>query len=118
MFIWGDEVEYYKRILAAGFEVGTVWSATHRHPKDRVPTAWVVRPSLAVYAGALDWKAFCFFRNLGLIAKSHGRGKGVSVLFRYFYFYLICRHLDFKALRFFGAYRAGWREDFSRRVPF
>lgn len=35
MFIWGDEMEYKKRTLKAGFEVATITHAIHLHPKEK-----------------------------------------------------------------------------------
>lgn len=119
MFIWGDEVEYAKRIKAHGFDLYTVFPAVHVHPADRIQWTSVVRPSWTVYAGPLDWKAFCFFRNAGFIARNFGRGKGVSMLARYLTYFLFVRRLDLRSLRFFlRAYCAGWRSDFSRPVPY
>lgn len=119
MFIWGDEVEYAKRIKAAGFPLYTVFDAVHVHPADRIQWQTVGHPQLTVYAGQLDWKAFCFFRNAGLIAKNYGRGKGVTMLLRYIIFYLILRRFDMRSWRFFlRAYTAGWRGDFSKKVPY
>lgn len=119
MFIWGDEVEYAKRIKASGIPIFTVFDARHVHPPDRIVWQSALRPDWQVYAGPLDWKSFCFFRNAGLLARHYGRGKGASMLARYFYFYLVQRRGDWGALQFFlRAYRAGWRGDFARRVPF
>lgn len=119
MFIWGDEVEYGKRIKAGGFEIVMVFDAVHRHPADRIEWRTVLHPNLSVFAGKLDWKAFCFFRNSGLVAKNYGRGKGITMLLRYALFYLLWRRFDVRAWRFFlQAYTAGWRGDFSKKVPY
>lgn len=119
MFIWGDEVEYFKRLQVAGFQVHTVCDALHYHPKDKIPWEPIFSPRFAVYAGKLDWKAFCFFRNLGLITRKYGRFLGASVILRYVYYFLVRKRGNIQALAFFlQAFLAGRREDFSRRVPF
>ena len=119
MFIWGDEVEFAKRIKKHGFDLFSVPAAIHVHPQDRIPWQNVLRPQWQVYAGKLDWKAFCLFRNTGFLAKHYGRGKGASVLFRYAVYYLVMKRFDVRSWRFFmQAYSAGWRGDFRRKVPF
>ena len=119
MFIWGDEVEYAKRIKLHGFDLFSVPAAIHVHPQDRIEWRTILRPQWQVYAGKLDWKAFCFFRNVGFLAKHYGRGKGVSVLFRYAVYFLVVKRFDVRSWRFFiQAYTAGWRGDFRRKVPY
>jgi rhamnopyranosyl-N-acetylglucosaminyl-diphospho-decaprenol beta-1,3/1,4-galactofuranosyltransferase len=119
MFICGDEVEYAKRIKAAGFELITVFDAVHYHPADRIEWHTILHPNFSVYTGQLNWKAFCFFRNCGVLAKNYGRGKGVTMLLRYALFYILWRRFDVRAWRFFlRAYTAGWRGDFSKKVPY
>lgn len=119
MFIWGDEVEYAKRIKSAGYELITVFDAVHKHPADRIEWRTILHPNFLIFTGKLDWKAFCFFRNAGVMAKNYGRGKGVTMLLRYALFYLLWRRFDVRAWRFFlQAYSAGWRGDFSKKVPY
>lgn len=82
MFMWGDEVEYYKRILFSKFKVKLCLNAIYYHPKDRLPNALneINRKLLNIKH---DYKIYCYFRNLGYIEHTYSKFKGIRILFKY-----------------------------------
>ncbi len=80
MFIWGDEVEYYKRIIKNGFNVLTFRNAILYHPKDRLKRYTKRIFGIGIYAGELDWKAQYAFMNNGYIAKTFGKYYGIKLI--------------------------------------
>jgi rhamnopyranosyl-N-acetylglucosaminyl-diphospho-decaprenol beta-1,3/1,4-galactofuranosyltransferase len=86
LFLWGDEVEYFHRILDSGIKIETLLAAKHSHPLDRLPV--VTYRGMHVYNGDMNWKAYCFYRNRGFIHKKFYKYFGlkniaIEILFQF-----------------------------------
>jgi rhamnopyranosyl-N-acetylglucosaminyl-diphospho-decaprenol beta-1,3/1,4-galactofuranosyltransferase len=83
MFIWGEEVEYWKRALKHKLRVATALDAEFRHPPARTQTVHV--RGLGTFTLPNPNRAPVYYRNIGyLLARDKGYfyafGKGVSYL--------------------------------------
>ena len=116
MFIWGDEQEYYKRILLSGTVPTTVISARHFHPKDRIKLSSTLFGKKNILYPEGKLRQYCVFRNYTYINKKyHGIIGLIKRLIIYTYFFVITRKLDFKGLIFFySAYIDGLNENFDK----
>lgn len=72
-FQWGDEVEFILRAKRAGYDLVTVMSAKHRHPKDRVePEIFVfLGKSFKVNKGGSPLKDYILIRNQAYILNQY-----------------------------------------------
>jgi GT2 family glycosyltransferase len=69
LFIWGDEFDYFQRVIAAGNQIASTTKALFYHPKDRL-YATKYRGQY-VYDGAINWRAYCFFRNRAYVGRKY-----------------------------------------------
>lgn len=73
LFIWGDEAEYYARLIKNNVHFLTILNSIHYHPKDRQIRKLFLRRN--VYSGPADWKAYCYYRNMAFMARQNGISK-------------------------------------------
>lgn len=68
MFIWGDEVEFMRRLLRQGFMVATVVGARHVHP---LPKTQLVETKAGAVRVPPAGRGIYFYRNQGLNSARH-----------------------------------------------
>lgn len=114
MFIYGDEVEYRKRLEVNGYQLVTVTHAIHHHPHIRSNYAFAI-PGINILKIKLKPKHFSnfFYRNLGYFNHTYASKKVVFVdAIAYILFFL--RKLQWIELKkFCKFYRRGIKNDFS-----
>jgi GT2 family glycosyltransferase len=68
MFIWGDEVEYFRRTIKNGFSVGTIIKSIHYHPVNKQNSVsifpFLKKPRMTIIKSDKE-RAFIYYRNLG-----------------------------------------------------
>lgn len=82
LFIWGDEFDYYERVIAAGHKIASTTKAVFYHPKDRL-YATKYRGQY-VYDGTINWRAYCFFRNRAYVGRKYFNSTRSMVLLNQF----------------------------------
>ena len=85
LFIWGDEIDYYERIVAGGGIIKSTTRAVFYHPKDRLYST--VYRNQYVYDGPINWKAYCFFRNRAYLGRKHYHRTETGSLFNQFAYF-------------------------------
>lgn len=78
LFMWGDEVEYFFRLRKQGVIFKTVLSSIQYHPLDR--QFFEIYKGISVYTGAMNWKAYCLYRNAAYLARDRNRFFGIKGL--------------------------------------
>ena len=68
LFIWGDELDYFYRVLRHGFRVVTVLDSIHRHP--------------ALSVNFCAWKQYYMVRNIVVLLKRHRQARYMIVPLR------------------------------------
>jgi hypothetical protein len=68
-FIWGDEIDYRRRWLAAGYAESVRPSAMFFHPSDRQVVFSSNSKALGVPLQCSRLKRYCFYRNQIYLAK-------------------------------------------------
>lgn len=120
LFMWGDESEYFARIVKEGFKINSILSSTYYHPLDRMP---LVKTKYGfTYAGDDDWKSYIFFRNKSYLFKKYD----LISLVRFLIINLLYRLLNNKSLNgndlslnhFFIASYHGLIANFQKKVPY
>jgi rhamnopyranosyl-N-acetylglucosaminyl-diphospho-decaprenol beta-1,3/1,4-galactofuranosyltransferase len=119
LFIWGDEDEYCLRIKSYGICLRTISDALFYHPQNQ----WIPQKMFFnkyVFTGSFDWKAYCYFRNKGYIAKKYNKYYNLKFLLNHlFYYFFLIKGGRLKKIRFFlKAYLHGINENFSIKLPF
>jgi len=85
LFIWGDEIDYYQRIVNVGGIIESTTKAVFHHPKDRLYN--VKHNGEYVYDGPINWKAYCFFRNRAYLGRKYYNSTRSKVLFNQFAYF-------------------------------
>lgn len=71
MFIWGDEVEYSRRVAKGGFKSATVCTAKHYHPTSRSEKMYICPflpiPGTRIVVKVASGRSRIFYRNRGYI---------------------------------------------------
>lgn len=81
MFIWGDEYNYTIRAKNSNYYPVTIIKALHYHPLDRQKRTTGIFGSEVIVIN-LDWKMFCFCRNLSYnLTIEHGKIKSLYWIF-------------------------------------
>lgn len=105
MIIWGDEVEYSRRIKEAKLKVATNINAKFYHPKNK----WEFKAGLfgrILFTGEVDWKAYYFFRNRAYLARKDFRLFNIKFVIAQSWYYL--QKIELSSLLFFlNAYKDG-----------
>ncbi|UKJ07075.1 glycosyltransferase family 2 protein [Solitalea lacus] len=120
MFIWGDEREYHFRILKNNLKNTTIFDAIQVHPKDRLMYK-ITEKGTWIYDSVLDWKSYCVFRNNGYIQKMLGHSplRQIKHYISYYWTSNISLFLKLKSIIFFlRAFMAGYRDDFTKKLPY
>lgn len=78
LFIWGDEVEYYFRLKKQGVNFITALNSIQFHPINKQKK--IDYRGHSYYDGNIDWKAYCYFRNLAFISKDEFKFFGLRTL--------------------------------------
>jgi rhamnopyranosyl-N-acetylglucosaminyl-diphospho-decaprenol beta-1,3/1,4-galactofuranosyltransferase len=68
MFIWGDEVEYVRRIISKGHRLATVIEARHHHPKSKT---MIVKTPLGAMRVPNKERRIYFYRNRAFNSRRH-----------------------------------------------
>lgn len=113
-FIWGDEIDYTQRVLAAGFSVGTVLSASFSHP--RVQTVGKKMCFGLMHFNDTDsgMKLFCLCRNNVYIKNKYfGKHYGIMFSVKVIWFYLFTKPSMTKMRIAISALYAGWLSRFD-----
>lgn len=61
MFLWGDEINYHRRCIRAGFVPAIVIDAIHVHPKDRQTKIRAL--NMEIIVPEQEWKLYLYVRN-------------------------------------------------------
>jgi rhamnopyranosyl-N-acetylglucosaminyl-diphospho-decaprenol beta-1,3/1,4-galactofuranosyltransferase len=119
LFIWGDEVDYYQRIINCGGLIQSTTKAVFYHPKDRLYD--VKYNGEYVYDGPLNWKLYCFFRNRAYLGRKYYSSTRTLILltqFSYFYHKLSFKDY-FKAVTLvLKAHWDGLTYNLKRKLPY
>ncbi len=114
LFIWGDEVEYFRRAKANGIDVHTVLAARHIHPPDRTRWRRVIFHWSALDCHEKNIREYCLHRNAGYITRKYSRTKGLFHFLLYSAFYLVTMHGNWQGWYFFAnAFLKGWFGNFA-----
>jgi len=112
LFIWGDEVEYSKRIRKSKYDLFTHLDAIVYHPHQR----WKLKIGIFnnfVYTGPFDDKAFYFFRNSAFIAKRYNKYFNLRfILAQLFNIVFLNKNKVRKTVFFLKAYYRGLKSEF------
>ena len=118
MFIWGDEINYGRRCIKAGFNPVMDVRAVHVHPKDRQPRVQL-KENEQITIPKEDWKLYCYVRNsiynVRTISKARHYLKVCVDTWWQYTRYFTFRDLNWRKLGI--VYRAifdGYRKDLSR----
>lgn len=119
MFIWGDERDYYLRILKNKIEILTKISSIFYHPKDRLFKSKF--KGNYIYDDVINWKYYCHFRNSIYINRKHMNSFSIKLIYRQLMF-------DFHRLSFIHFLSAinyilisalhGYFGYFNKKLPF
>jgi GT2 family glycosyltransferase len=99
MFIWGDEVEYQKRVIKNNFNVLTITSAIHYHPKGRVKQLKILNKFYINWQDN-ELKNYCDIRNRFYIAKHYSYVDIYKIYIKYCLAFLSFK-ISFKDFIFF-----------------
>ena len=118
MFIWGDEINYGRRCIKAGFNPVMDVRAVHVHPKDRQPRVQLSENE-QITVPKEDWKLYCYVRNSIYNVRTISRTRHylricVDTWWQYTRYFT---YRDFNWRRLGIVYRAifdGYRKDLSR----
>lgn len=88
MFIWGDEVEYFKRLACLGFEFATVVDSLFYHPATKTVYSEKLFGLLRVAKKPANLE-MNFYRNQGYINMKYGRYSSHIVIVKNFIFFLL-----------------------------
>jgi rhamnopyranosyl-N-acetylglucosaminyl-diphospho-decaprenol beta-1,3/1,4-galactofuranosyltransferase len=119
LFIWGDEIDYYQRIINNGGIIQSTTKAIFYHPKDRLfDTKY---KGEYVYDGPINWRAYTFFRNRAYLGRKYYNSTRSLVLlkqFSYFYHKLpFAEYLKAVAL-VLKAHADGLTYNLKRKLPY
>lgn len=114
LFIRGDEVDYLLRLQKSGLKFGTLTSAAFTHPTGWAEVSHIVKGRHHILIPETDFKRYYFFRNRGYLIRRHRRPLRLLLdVVGYSYHYLV-KERDLEGFRkWFAAFRAGLRGDFS-----
>jgi len=117
MFIWGDEFEYFTRILNSKFHILTIANAIHKHPKNRVITYKILNNKRVSFQN-VPLKDYCLYRNYAYV--NYNLRKKTNIIkdiVKYTIFFL--SRFEFNNLIFFlSATMDGVKGDFSKHKRF
>ncbi|WP_207424003.1 glycosyltransferase [Desertivirga brevis] len=116
LFIWGDENEYFARILKKGFKIETIIDSVFFHPKDRMPLArgwWGT-----AFFGQDDWKSYCFFRNKCYIMKRYNHYGLLKFLVSNLLYRIFVKNSELSLGHFFKSSLHGLSNNLSQKIPF
>jgi rhamnopyranosyl-N-acetylglucosaminyl-diphospho-decaprenol beta-1,3/1,4-galactofuranosyltransferase len=117
MFIWGDEFEYFTRILNSSFKILTISNAIHRHPRNRVITYKIFNDK-NIYFQNTPLKDYCLYRNYAYV--NYNLRKKTNILkdiIKYSAFFI--KRFEFNNLFFFlSATFDGVNGNFSKHKKF
>jgi len=103
MFIWGDEVDYFKRALNSQLGVATVTIAIHKHPKGRVQLQKLIFNRVRVAYNENNLKDYCLFRNKAYIFKEyHPLFDFVKYYIKYLWFFIFTKKFNITSFLFFN----------------
>jgi GT2 family glycosyltransferase len=88
LFIWGDEIEYSKRIIANGIDLYTNVEAIVYHPTHKTDFKLGLFNHY-VYSGQQSVRAFYFFRNSAFIAKKYNKWFNIKFIWAQLYYLLL-----------------------------
>lgn len=88
MFIWGEEVEYYRRAIKSGFFICTITDAIHYHPKSRFPL-YNIFPFTNKYKIIVppERRVMIYYKNKGYISRYNTKMDIVKELSKYVLYY-------------------------------
>lgn len=113
-FIWGDEIDYTQRVLAAGYSIATVLAANFSHPR-------VQSVGKKMFFGLMHFndtdssmKLFCLCRNNVYIKNKYfGKHYGLMFSVKVLWFYLFTIPSITKFRTAISALYAGWISRFD-----
>lgn len=88
LFIWGDEIEFSKRIIANGFNLYTDIKAIVYHPTFKTKLKLGLFNHY-VYSGQQNVRSFYFFRNSAFIAKKYNKWFNLKFILAQLYYLLL-----------------------------
>ena len=101
LFIKGDEIDYYHRIMRAGFKIATFTNTEFYHPSGmtyRYPL--LSNRFIAMYTGS-RFKDYFLYRNMAYVNRKYVGVRGfLKDLFRYMLFFLVFRRFDVRGFSF------------------
>jgi rhamnopyranosyl-N-acetylglucosaminyl-diphospho-decaprenol beta-1,3/1,4-galactofuranosyltransferase len=119
LFIWGDERDYFHKILEQKIEIITITNSVFFHPKDRLYEKKFMK--LFVFTGENNWKSYCFYRNNAFIVKRYYNSLGI----RWIVTQIIYNTITKKPLKGFYANLTllrgtidGINGNFSKKLPY
>ncbi len=115
LFIWGDEIEYFRRIIKHDFQLCALVNAKYFHPANK----WKPKVGLfhrLIYDLELDWRAYYFFRNHAYLSKDNYRFYDIKFVFAQIFFFLNKKN-KIKSIKFLiVAYWDGITNNFSKKI--
>ena len=113
LFIWGDEIEYCRRIIKANFKVASLIHAKFYHPKNK----WVPKQGLFhrwIYDLELDWRAYYYFRNHAFLSKENYSFYDIKFLIAQIVFFIKGKKNVLRSVKFLlSAYWNGITNNFK-----
>lgn len=94
LFIWGDEYEYYLRILCAGFKILTILKAKFYHPYDRVYKRRTVFSKFLISYQNNKKRDFIRYRNNFYIYRKYSQISILKDFLKYTWFFMFTLHFD------------------------
>ncbi|MGY3213790.1 glycosyltransferase family 2 protein [Mucilaginibacter sp. HD30] len=119
LFIWGDEMEYFQRIVNSRAIIKSTTKALFFHPKDRLYDT--MYKGEYVYDGPINWKGYCFFRNRAYLGQKYHNSTNTKILLKQFEFlYKKLSLIDFaKAIALITiAHLDGLRGNLKKELPY
>ena len=115
MFIWGEEVEYFRRIIKNGFSVGTIVKSIHYHPKNKQNSIsafpFLKNPRMTIIQSDKE-RAYIFYRNLGYNTYTYGSKTSLCAKFLWRVLYFITRLKFAECKNFIIAFINGCKDKF------
>ncbi|MDP2302736.1 MAG: glycosyltransferase family 2 protein [Ignavibacteria bacterium] len=113
-FAWGEETEYFLRILKSKLKIATCFNAFFFHPQNNWKTKkWILNRK--VYIGELNRKSEYYFRNRAIIASKYNRFYDLRFFVSQISYYSM--KLNFKGVVFFvKSYFQGLKLNFLKNV--
>lgn len=121
MFLWGDEINYNRRCIKAGFVPAIVINAVHIHPKDRQTRIRALNMDIVV--PEQDWKLYLYVRNKiynlrTLSSFKHFAKELMRICLNYSYYFILQAPSLRRLKIIYGGLKDGAKKDLSKLASY